>query len=85
MSRRIVSALGALRPFIPQWRPFGNWRATTSSGQQRRRSSSDTCDGMLSIGQLLQEDERIELEKLLKEIDQFSEAFKNADRVRCER
>jgi hypothetical protein len=40
------------------------------------------CDGAPSIRQLLTDDERIELEKLLREIDQFSAAFKNADRER---
>jgi hypothetical protein len=37
------------------------------------------CDGAPSIRQLLTDDERIELEKLLREIDQFSAAFKNTD------
>lgn len=85
MSWRIVRALGVLRPFIPQWRFFGKWRASPTSDQHPKWTSVDNCDGLLSIRELLQDNERIELEKLLRDIDQFSEAFKAADRERSER
>ena len=75
-----LRALGVLRPFIAQRGFAGNWRARTTSDQHQKRTP--TCDEAPSIRQLLTEDERIELEKLLREIDQFSAAFKNAERER---
>ena len=85
MSWRIVRALGILRPFIPQWSFFGKRRARTTSDQHPKWTSVDNCDGLFSIRELLQDSERIELERLLRDIDQFSEAFKAADRERSER
>jgi hypothetical protein len=46
-------------------------------------AAADDCDHLFSIRGLLLQDERAELEKLIEEIDQFSQTFKNADRKRC--
>lgn len=72
-----LRVLGVLRPFIAQWGFAGKWRARTTSDQHQEWAAM--CSGAPSIRELLTDDERIELEKLLGEIDQFSAAFKNAD------
>jgi hypothetical protein len=51
-------------------------RARTTSEQRER---APTCDEAASIRELLTDVERIELEKLFSEIDQFSATFKSAD------
>jgi hypothetical protein len=46
---------------------------------------AEVCDGRGSILGPLFDDERVELERLFKEIDQFSETFNTGARQQCNR
>jgi hypothetical protein len=52
-------------------------------GTSSNLEPADARDGLRGIRGLLLQDERAELEKLLREIDQFSQTFKSAERKRC--
>lgn len=94
VSRRIAGVLGVVSRFIPRSSPSGKSRdrKKPSLGVERDRTTSDPPanwapaddgDDLFGIGDLLLQDERTELEKLIEEIDQFSQTFKTADRKRC--
>lgn len=94
VSRRIAGVLGVVSRFIPRSslsgrsrnrkeHPLGIERDRTTSDPPIERAPADDCDGLFGIRDLLLQDERTELEKLIEEIDQFSQTFKNADRKRC--
>jgi hypothetical protein len=94
VSRRIAGVLGVVSRFVPRSSPSGRSRDEkkhprsierdrTTSAPPAKRAPADDCDGLFGIGDLLLQDERTELEKLIEEIDQFSQTFKDADRKRC--
>lgn len=94
MSRRIAGVLGVVSRLIPRSslrgrtrnkkkHPLGIERDRTTSDLPTKWAPADDCDGVLGIEDLLLQDEWAELEKLIEEIDQFSQTFKNADRKRC--
>jgi hypothetical protein len=94
VSWRIAGVLGVVNRFIPRSslsgktrdkkkHPLGIERDWTTSDPPTKLAAADDCDHLFSIRGLLLQDERAELEKLIEEIDQFSQTFKNADRKRC--
>jgi hypothetical protein len=94
VSRRIAGVLGVVSRFIPRSslsgksrdrkkHSLGIERDRTTSDPPAKRAPADDCDGLFGIGDLLLQDERTELEKLIEEIDQFSQTFKSAERKQC--
>jgi hypothetical protein len=90
----IAGVLGVVNRFIPRSNlsrksrdkkkhPLSIERGWTASDPPAKLAPTDDCDGEFSVRGLLLQDERTELEKLIAEIDQFSQTFKNADRKRC--
>jgi hypothetical protein len=82
--------------FIPRWNPNGNSqvrkrhrldieRDLIARDPRMKSAAADGGGDLFSISALLLQDELAELEKLCKEIDQFSQTFANADRERCNR
>jgi hypothetical protein len=80
--------------FIPRWSANGKSRGKNKHPRSVERdgiapepsiksAAGEGCDDLLSVSGLLLQDEQTELEKLCKEIDQFSQTFKNPDRKRC--
>jgi hypothetical protein len=93
VSRRIAGVLGVVSRFIPRStlsgksrnrkkHPLGIERDRTASDPPAKWAPADDCDDLFGIGELLLQDERTEFEKLMEEIDQFSQTFKTADRKR---
>jgi hypothetical protein len=76
VSWRIAKVFEVINSSFPHWAPSGKGRY----GPARRSSAatikpSDECP---SIIETFLQDDRIELERLCQEIDQFSESFRTA-------
>ena len=71
------------------WRPvwhlvgrlIGKQRDCSTPSRRKKSPPTDGYDGLLSIVGPLFQDERVELERLFREIDQFSETFKTSART----
>jgi hypothetical protein len=94
VSWRIARVLGSVNRFIPRWSANGKSRDKKKHPRSVERdgiapdpstksAAGEGCDDLLSVSGLLLQDEQTELEKLCREIDQFSQTFKNADRKQC--
>ena len=77
MSWRIVNVLALVGRFT--YRPLIGKQECVAPRRHTKSVSAGVCDrGAMSIIGPLFQDERLELERLFMEIDQFSETFKDA-------
>ena len=80
MSWKIVNMLAPIGRLTVIWPLMSRGRDGTTPRQHARSVPTEVCDGRGSIFGPLFEDERVELERLFEEIDQFSETFNTGAR-----
>jgi hypothetical protein len=69
---RIAKVFAVVTGSLPHWSPSGKRRYQPAP----RSATAEPSDRCLSIMETWLQDERIELERLCQEIDQFSESFR---------
>ena len=79
MSWRIVKVFEVVSGFVPHWSLSGKRRHIPAPRSKWATAKpSDGCDRCFSIIETFLQDEQLELERLCREIDQFSESFKTS-------